>query len=241
MNVFFLHSVVVFISSWKENMKRRRPDSKQIQLRCYICLSSVSKTNLTVIRRRKMGIWFELRDGYLVWIQRAARVFQIEIQLRVLWKSVEDWLKSILHAAGAAARPRATSGMLCCSLWNATEFGASSQAQVMVGYDRVQKNFKIDRILWICLIFRALFQCILDRAAARSASESRGCSGANGARPRCPSTSAGYALHSLSWTVFLIFWTSQHLKKHRESLLQFLCREEHGTDHYPGRTDSIEY
>ena len=137
----------------------------------------------------RMGIWFALKELH----------GSSKLRRNCVYSGKEPRVGSnrTARGGGVAARPPPTSGMLCCSLWNATEFGASSQAQVMVGYDRVQKNFKIDRILWICLIFRALFQCILDRAAARSASESRGCSGANGARPRCPSTSAGYALHSL--------------------------------------------
>ena len=72
-----------------------------------------------------------------------------------------------------------------------------------IDFDFVTKSIETPckrRILSICLIFRALFQCNLDQAAARSATErteSRGCSGANGARPRPPSSSAGYALPSL--------------------------------------------
>ena len=77
-----------------------------------------------------MGSWFEVKDGYLVWIDRAARVFQIETQLRVRWKEPRIGSNRAPRAADeVAARPPSTPVTLIWFLRNVNNFEVFSRTE----------------------------------------------------------------------------------------------------------------
>ena len=77
-----------------------------------------------------MGSWFEVKHGYLVWIDRAARVFQIETQLRVRWKEPRIGSNRAPRSADeVAARPPSTPGTLIWFLRNVNNFEVFSRTE----------------------------------------------------------------------------------------------------------------